>query len=78
MDERASARSRTPWTVAVTVLVVIAEFVLLTYVYNIGDELGEIVAALKLGGTKLWTTSVAGERTRCRRASPPISPLYEL
>ncbi len=41
MDERASARSRTSWTVAVTVLVVIAEFVLLTYVYNIGDELDQ-------------------------------------
>ena len=45
MDERASARSRTSWTVAVTVLVVIAEFVLLTYVYNIGDELDRQQAA---------------------------------
>ncbi|MFP5252878.1 MAG: putative bifunctional diguanylate cyclase/phosphodiesterase [Actinomycetes bacterium] len=45
MDERAPARSRTPWTVAVTVLVVIAEFVLLTYVYNIGDELDQQRAA---------------------------------
>jgi diguanylate cyclase (GGDEF)-like protein/PAS domain S-box-containing protein len=45
MEERATARSRVSGTVAVTLLVVLAEFALLTVVYHAGDSLDRQQAA---------------------------------
>jgi diguanylate cyclase (GGDEF)-like protein/PAS domain S-box-containing protein len=45
MEERATARSRVSGTVAVTLLVVVAEFALLTAVYHVGDGLDRQRAA---------------------------------